>query len=246
MGEKHAMQSLNLWPGERPGSCREDQRDHPGAREMPHLVPFLLPRDGVVRPLVVVLPGGGYGGRAGHEGAPIAAWLNEIGLHAVVCNYRVYPWLYPTPLIDAQRAVRLTRAHAAEWGVDPARIGVLGFSAGGHLACAVANFGDDGEAGAAEPVARCSSRVQALISCYAVVSSGSKGHAGSFRNLLGEKPAPELLHRLSLENSVTAANPPAFIWHTANDGAVPVANALLYAEALDAAKVPFAASRASA
>ena len=240
MGEKHAMQSLNLWPGERPGSCREDQRDHPGAREMPHLVPFLLPRDGVVRPLVVVLPGGGYGGRAGHEGAPIAAWLNEIGLHAVVCNYRVYPWLYPTPLIDAQRAVRLTRAHAAEWGVDPARIGVLGFSAGGHLACAVANFGDDGEAGAAEPVARCSSRVQALISCYAVVSSGSRGHAGSFRNLLGEKPAPELLHRLSLENSVTAANPPAFIWHTANDGAVPVANALLYAEALDAAKVPFA------
>ena len=240
MSDANAAKSLNLWSGKLPGSCREDQLDHPAAKEIPNLVPFLLPADGTARPLVVVCPGGGYGCRAAHEGTPIAEWLNEIGLHAVVCNYRVYPWLYPTPLMDAQRAVRLARAHAAGWGVDPSRIGVLGFSAGGHLACSVANFGDDGEACAADPVARCASRVQALISCYAVVSSGPRGHAGSFRNLLGENPAPERLQKLSLEASVTPANPPSFIWHTFNDGAVPVANALLYAQALDAAKVPFA------
>lgn len=240
MDSATSKKPINLWPDALPGACRQDQISHPAAREIPSLTPFLLPADGPARPLVMVFPGGGYGGRAAHEGVPIAEWLNSIGLHAAVCDYRVYPWLHPTPLMDAQRAMRLARAHAAAWNVDPARIGVIGFSAGGHLACSVANFGDDGEAHAADPVARCSSRVQALISCYAVITSGPKSHTGSFRNLLGENPDPALLHRLSLENSVTSSNPPAFIWHTANDGTVPVANALCFAEALAAAKVSFA------
>ena len=240
MDSATSKKPMNLWPDALPGTCRPDQLGHPAAREIPSLTPFLLPAEGPARPLVVVCPGGGYGGRAAHEGVPIAEWLNSIGLHAAVCDYRVYPWLHPAPLMDAQRAVRLVRAHAAEWNVDPARIGVIGFSAGGHLACSVANFGDDGEADAADPVARCSSRVQALISCYAVITSGPKAHRGSFVNLLGENPAPALLHRLSLENSVTPANPPAFIWHTANDSVVPVDSALCYAEALAAAKVSFA------
>lgn len=232
---------INLWPGTLPGTCRPDQLEHPSAREIPCLKPFLLPAaDGRPRPLVVVCPGGGYLRRAPHEADPVAVWLNGAGVHAVVCHYRVYPWLHPAPLMDAQRAVRIVRAHATEWGVDPGRIGVLGFSAGGHLACSVANFGDAGEAASSDPIARMSSRVDALISCYSVVTNGLKGHAGSFQNLLGDHPDPALWRRLSLENSVTPAHPPTFIWHTANDGAVPIDNALCYAHALAEAKVPFA------
>ena len=233
--------AVSLWPGTPPGICRPDPRDEPAPREIPCLKPFILPtEDGRLRPLVVVCPGGGYRGRAPHEADPVALWLNGLGLHAAVCHYRIFPWLHPTPLLDAQRAVRLVRTQAAAWGVDADRIGVLGFSAGGHLACSVANFGDDGDASSDDLVARASARVQALIACYPVVTNSDQGHAGSFQNLLGEHPDPALWRRLSLESSVTPANPPTFIWHTANDGAVPVANALLYAQALADVRVPFA------
>jgi len=232
-------ESINLWPGQAPGTIVAGQEQHAMAREIPNAKLFLL-EDGQTHPLMVVLPGGGYCCRAPHEADPIAEWFNGLGMHALVCHYRVSPWLHPAPLSDAQRAVRLARTQVAAWHVDGARIGVLGFSAGGHLACSVANFGDDGEAGAADPVARQSSRVQALVACYAVVSAGRQAHRGSFENLLGKDPSPDMLRRLSLETSVTPRNPPAFIWHTANDGAVPVANCLLYALALSDAKVPFA------
>jgi acetyl esterase/lipase len=221
-----------------PGAVAPGMEQHERAKETPHAKLFLL-EGGPVRPLMVVLPGGGYGCRAAHEADPVAEWFNGLGLHALVCHYRVFPWRHPAPLSDAQRAVRLARHHAAAWQVDPARIGVLGFSAGGHLAASVANFGDDGDAASADPVARHSSRVQALVACYAVISNGPFGHRGSFANLLGPDPDPALARRLSLETSVTAANPPAFLWHTAGDAGVPVANSLLYAQALAAAKVPF-------
>ena len=224
---------IPLWPETPPGPCRAGHNEDPRAQETPIAVPFLLPADDAApRPLVVVCPGGGYSHRAAHEADPVAVWLNGLGVHALVCHYRVFPWLYPAALHDVQRAVRLARERAAGWHVDPARIGVLGFSAGGHLAGCVANFGDDGDPGAVDPVARRASRVNALIACYPVVTNGPLGHAGSFQNLLGDQPDPERRQRLSLERSVTAANPPAFIWHTANDPAVPVQNALLYASAL--------------
>lgn len=207
------------------------------ASEVPLLKLFLL-TGGPPRPLVIVLPGGGYGGRAAHEADPIALWLNGLGLHAAVCHYRVFPWRHPTPLDDAQRAVRLVRSQAQAWGVDADRIGILGFSAGGHLACSVANFGDDGIAG--DAVARVSSRVNALIACYPVISFGTFTHSGSRINLIGDTPAPELVHRLSLEQTVTPQNPPAFIWHSADDPGVPVQNSLLYADALSRAGIPFA------
>jgi acetyl esterase/lipase len=231
---------LPLWdriPGTPDTPIDDQQRAR--AAEVPTLTPFLLPGDRV-RAAVVVCPGGGYGGRAAHEGEPIARWLNSLGLHAFVCDYRVSPWRYPQHLNDAQRALRLVRHHATEWKIDPQRVGILGFSAGGHLVCSVGNFGDDGDAGSSDPVARQSSRADAVVACYPVISSIQYPHAGSFRNLLGEKPDPALLTKLSLETSVTPRNPPTFIWHTADDQAVPVENAYLYAIALRAHKIPHA------
>ncbi len=208
--------------------------------ERPFMVPYLLADRSKPRPLVVVCPGGAYTMRADHEGEPIALWLNSLGLHAAVCHYRVKPWHFPAPLDDARRTLRLVRANAIAWGVDPARVGILGFSAGGHLAASVATFGADGTAEADDPVERHSARANLLIACYAVISNGIYGHRGSFDNLLGPAPDSELYKRLSLEKSVTQAHPPAFIWQTANDGAVLVPNALLYAGALAAAGVSFA------
>ena len=231
-------ETIPLWSSTSPGAVVSGQERHERAQETPHLKLFLL-EGSAPRPLVVVLPGGGYGMRVSHEADPVAEWLNAIGLHALVCHYRVFPWRHPAPLADAQRAVRLARAHASTWQVVPDRIGVLGFSAGGHLACSVANFGDDGAA-ATDLVARQSSRVNALIACYPVVSFGPRGHRGTRDNLIGENPDPALCRQLSLENTVTPRNPPTFLWHSANDGSVPVANSLLYAQALSDVHVPFA------
>ncbi len=213
----------------------------PGA-EQPSIIPSPAARPG--SPMVLVCPGGGYWGRAAHEADPIALWLTSIGLAAEVVHYRVQPYRHPVfPLRDAQRAVRLSCARAASWNADPTRIGILGFSAGGHLAASVANFGADGDPSHADPIERESARVQALIACYAVISFGAHGHQGSAEALIGPEHDPALRARLSLEHSVTAANPPAFIWHTADDGAVPVENALLYALALRACQRPSRAPR---
>ncbi len=230
---------ISLWPSTPPGVIAPGQEQHERAKELPQIKLFLL-EGNTPRPLVVVLPGGGYYVRAPHEADPVAEWLNGIGMHALVCHYRVYPWRHPAPLADAQRALRMVRQHAAAWQVVPDRIGVLGFSAGGHLACSVANFGDDGDPTAADPVAQQASRANALIACYPVVSFGPRGHQGSGVGLLGENPDPALHHKLSLENSVTPRNPPTFLWHSANDGTVPVANSLMYAQALSDVQVPFA------
>ncbi|MGI6495355.1 MAG: alpha/beta hydrolase [Kiritimatiellia bacterium] len=229
--------TLPLWPGNPPGTVNPDEPGA-GATETPCLKPFLLDGD-ALRPLVVVCPGGGYGWRAPHEADPVAQWLNGVGLHAAVCHYRVAPWRHPAPLDDARRALRLVRAHADEWHVDPGRVGILGFSAGGHLACSAANFGDDGDPAAADPVARFPSRPNALVGCYPVVTSGPKGNIGTFENLLGKDPDPALLAKLSLETTVTPANPPAFLWSTTNDTCVPPENVLLYATALSAAGVAY-------
>lgn len=220
------MNSLPLWPVVH-------------APENPSLTAFLLPGD-QVRAAVVILPGGGYQGRAAHEGAPIARWLNSMGLHAFVCDYRVAPNRHPAPLDDAQQALRLVRHHASEWNIDVNKVGILGFSAGGHLACSVGNFGTAGDPNAKDPVARHSGRADAVIACYPVISSGACAHRGSFDNLLGACPDPELVQKLSLETTVTELNPRTFIWFTADDAAVSVENGLLYAMALRRHHVSFA------
>lgn len=206
----------------------------------PTLTLYLLPANAGPRALVVVCPGGGYAGLAAHEGEPIARWLNELGISAVVLRYRhgaSNP--HPAPLDDAGRAIRLTRHYAGDWGVDPARVAILGFSAGGHLASTAGTHFDAGRPDADDPVERQSSRPDRMVLIYPVVTMRTpETHAGSRRNLLGADPAPALVDSLSNETQVTPKTPPAFIVHTADDSVVPAENSLRLALALQAAHVP--------
>ncbi len=219
-----------LWPDTPPGPAQ------PGL--VSAIAPFLLP--GGPHAAVVICPGGGYGGRAeDHEGVQIARWLNRLGVVALVLRYRVSPARHPAPLADCLRALRLVRHHATTWGVDPQRVGVLGFSAGGHLALSAATCwtrpevptGDDA-------VATQSARPDLAIAGYPVVTFGQYRHDGSRTNLLGQTPDPILDHALSLEHAVTSATPPTFAWHTADDYGVPVQNTYLFASALAVQRVP--------
>jgi len=226
---------VELWPEGAP-LARGD-----GAEDRPAITPYLADsaKDGAPIPAIVVLPGGGYQHRADHEGDPIARWVNSLGLHAFVLDYRVAPYQHPAPLLDAQRALRTVRANAEAWNVDPNRVGILGFSAGGHLASSAGTHFDLGQADAADPIERFSSRPDFMILCYPVITMGEYTHQGSRTNLLGEQPDDALVQLMSNELQVTPDTPPTFIWHTSDDGAVPVENALMFASALSRARVPF-------
>ena len=189
---------------------------------------------------VLIFPGGGYGMRAAHEGAPVAWWLNTLGITAVVVHYRVHPYNHPQPLSDAVQAMRLTRQHAKEWNIDPARVGVLGFSAGGHLASTISTHYDRADGPAAKEFHRISSRPDVSILLYPVITmTDPHTHAGSRRSLLPNPQDTATIQLLSNEQKVTTDTPPAFLFHTVDDAAVPVENALLYSHSLRAAGVPF-------
>jgi acetyl esterase/lipase len=224
----HADQ-LPLWPGRPPSS-------DPGDAFQPWLDPYVA-ASGPRRGAVLVCPGGGYGGRAPHEGAPVAARLNDAGLHAFVLQYRVTPHRHPAPLLDAARAVRLIRQHASEWGVDPGRVAACGFSAGGHLAASLGVH--YGRVPSYDDLDRVPCRPDALVLCYPVISTGPYRHQGSFDNLLGPAAPDALRNEMSLELQVTTETPPTFLWHTAADAGVPVENSLLFASALRQNDVPF-------
>ena len=226
-------EAILLWPGGAPGAKGDTLEDKP------RITPYLPAGDGPFA-CIVICPGGGYGGRAKHEGEPIARWLNTIGVAGFVLDYRVKPYRHPIPLGDAQRAIRTVRARAAGWKIDPKRVGILGFSAGGHLAASATTIFDDGKPDAADPIDRQSCRPDAAILCYPVITFGDFRHNGSMVNLLGPAPAPKLRQEMSLETRVTPQTPPTFLWHTSDDGAVPVENSLLFAMALHKNKVPFA------
>lgn len=187
------------------------------------------------RGAVVVVPGGGYCMKADHEGAPIAEMLNQAGVSAYVLDYRVKPCHMLAPLADAKRAIRLVRSMGYE------KVAILGFSAGGHLTCTAATLYDAGDPDAADPLERLSSRPDAFIPCYAVVSFGAFTHRGSRESLLGQENADnwELVRKFSNELHITPDTPEAFIWHTAADQAVPVENSLNLALALSAQGVPY-------
>jgi acetyl esterase/lipase len=220
-----------LWPEGAPlavGITDEDQ---------PALTPYLV--EGRGNGAVIVCPGGGYARRAEHEGEPIAQWLNQLGVSAFVLRYRVAPYRHPAPLLDAQRAIRYVRYHADEWGIDANKIGILGFSAGGHLTSSVGTHYDLGNPEAVDPVDQQSCRPDALVLCYPVVSMKPPfGHEGSRNNLLGAEPEESLVELMSNETQVTADTPPTFMWHTSDDPVV-VENSLLFASALSRNKVPF-------
>jgi acetyl esterase/lipase len=232
------LEPMALWPETVP----HQQGDSP--EDNPTLTPY-LPAGDIVRSAVIVCPGGGYSHRAPHEGEPIAYWLNSLGIAAFVLDYRVSPYRHPAPLKDAQRAIRLVRAKGrfGEWTVDPTRIGILGFSAGGHCATSAATIFDAGDKESSDPIAQQSSRPNALIACYPVITFGEYRHHGSMLNLLSDKDgqvSPELQESLSLETRVTPQTPPTFLWHTSNDPGVPVENSLMFAAALSHHKVQFA------
>lgn len=224
---------IYLWPEGAPGALGDKKEDCPTLK-------LFLANNEKPRGLVVVCPGGGYTVKAPHEGEPIALWLNSLGISAVVLEYRVSPYLHPIPLMDAQRAIRLVRIHAEEWNIDPDHIGILGFSAGGHLAATVGTHYDAGDLKAKDPTDRLSCRPDALILCYPVITTNKFAHQGSIVNLLGENPSEELLNNLSNEKQVDENTPVAFLWHTANDEGVPVENSLMFAAALQSHHVPYA------
>jgi acetyl esterase/lipase len=207
----------------------------------PTLTPFLAQpasADGLTA-AVVVLPGGGYGMKAQHEAEPVARWLNQLGISAFVLDYRVAPYRHPIPLLDARRAVQLVRARAAEWKIDPGRVAVLGFSAGGHLASSCGTHFEQIESGVVDEVSAHSFHPNALVLCYPVISFGPFRHQGSMENLLGENPQATAVEALSNETQVSKQTPPTFLWHSANDEPVPVENSLLFAQACSACAVPF-------
>ena len=167
-------------------------------------------------------------------------WLNSIGITAFVLKYRLGPrYHHPAPLQDAARAIRTVRARAAEWKLNPERIGILGFSAGGHVASTIATHFDSGNASARDPIERVSSRPSLAILIYPVITMGDKTHAGSKKNLIGDNPSPEMIRLLSNEEQVTKETPPTFLVHTMTDTAVPVENSQMFAAALRKAGVPF-------
>ena len=224
-----------LWSDGAPGALGSAEKD------IPTLTIFLPDPAKATGAAMVICPGGGYGGLAQHEGKSYALWLNEQGIAGFVLKYRLAPsgYHHPAMLQDAARAVRTVRARAEEWKLDPKRIGIIGSSAGGHLASTLVTHFDAGKADAADVIERASSRPDLGILCYPVISMGEFTHAGSKKNLLGENPSPELVKDLSNELQVTKETPPCFIFHTVEDTAVPVENALLFAGALRRAGVPF-------
>ncbi len=188
---------------------------------------------------MVICPGGGYGGLVtGAEGSGIAQWLNGHGITGIVLEYRLPRGRAMVPLLDAQRAIRLARSNATAWKLDPHRIGIIGFSAGGHLASTAATHFDGGNEADADPVARLSSRPDFAVLVYPVISMGEKGHGGSKQNLLGANPTQELVKLFSNELQVTDQTCPCYLAHALDDKVVSADNSKLFHEALQAHKVP--------
>lgn len=223
-----------LWPGGAPGVLGSEPVD------VPTLTPYLPPKEKMSGAAIIVCPGGGYTHLAEHEGRPVAEWLNSLGVTAFVLKYRLGPrYHHPAPMQDAARAIRIVRARAAEWGLDPQRIGILGFSAGGHVASTAGTHFDSGRTDTSDPIERISSRPNLMVLIYPVITMGERTHAGSRLNLLGPSPTPELIALLSNDEQVTKETPPTFLVHTMTDSAVPVENSLLFIAALRKAGVPF-------
>lgn len=233
-------ETVPLWPGKAPHAVGDSPADQPG------MTVYLPPASKANGTAVVVCPGGGYGFLADdHEGKQVADYLNSIGVAAFVVKYRIVARdrpgpLHPAPLMDAQRAIRIVRANAKKYAVDPNRIGIMGFSAGGHLASSAATHFDGGSNDRdAGPVERASCRPDFAVLAYPVISmEDGVTHGGSKKNLLGDKPDPKLVELMSNDKQVTKDTPPTFIFHTSADTTVLPENAIRFYTALKKAGVP--------
>jgi acetyl esterase/lipase len=228
-------QTLPLWPGRAPGAQGDDDRDQPA------ITVYMPSNTAGPMTAVIIAPGGSYRALSmNNEGRAPANYLNSLGIAAFVLRYRLGPaYHHPIQLGDAQRAIRTVRARAVEWHIAPDRVGIMGFSAGGHLASTTSTHFDAGNAAAADPIDRVSSRPDFAVLAYPVITFIEPWtHQGSKTNLLGDRPDAALARSLSSETQVTAATPPTFIYHTNADTVVPVENSVHYFLALRKAGVP--------
>ncbi len=227
--------AIPLWPQAAPGALGAAPED------IPSITPYLVPGGRGTGTAVVVCPGGGYGVLSwDKEGDQIARWLNSLRVAAFVLKYRLGPrYHHPIELGDAQRAIRTVRARAAEFRVSADRVGIMGFSAGGHLASTAGTHFDSGDPAAADAIDRAASRPDFMVLVYPVISFTTPyTHRGSMRNLLGDNPDPQVAASLSNELRVTPQTPPTFLFHTTADEVVPVENSVLFYLALRKAGVP--------
>ncbi len=227
---------LVLWKDGAPNALGTETKD------VPKLLLYPAQGPNRTKKAVVVCPGGGYGGLAmDHEGDQIGKWFQSIGISAFILDYRHRGKGYghPNPLLDAQRAIRTVRANAKEWDLDPAKIGIMGFSAGGHLASTAGTHFDDGNAASADPVEKVGCRPDFMILCYPVIMFNSEfTHGGTQSNLLGNEASKELIDFYSNEKMVSDRTPPTFIFQTDEDKPVPAENAVQFYLALRKHKVP--------
>jgi len=224
-----------LWPDGAPGALGTQDEDKPT------LAPYLVPQGRGTGAAVIVCPGGGYVNLSmDKEGSEIARWLNSIGVAAFVLKYRLGPrYHHPIELGDAQRAIRTVRYKAGEYRVLPDRIGIMGFSAGGHLASTAGTHLETVNGNPNDPIDRVGSRPDFLVLCYPVISFTTPyTHKGSMRSLLGDGADPKLVESLSNELQVTSETPPTFLFHTNSDTGVPPENSVLFYMALRKAGVP--------
>jgi acetyl esterase/lipase len=230
-----AQTTIKLWPDGAPGALGSK------ATDIPTLTVYAPATNTINGSAIVICPGGGYTGLAAHEGEGYAKWLAKNGITGFVLKYRLGSagYRHPRMLEDAARAVRLVRARASEWSIDTNRVGIMGSSAGGHLASTLLTHFDSGIADATDSIDKQSSRPDLGILCYPVITMGQYTHQGSKMNLLGKNPSEELVASLSNDLQVTKETPPCFVWHTYEDTTVPVENSFQFCAALRKARVPF-------
>jgi len=236
-GAERPTAPFRLWEGDAPSALGKEDKD------IPTLTPYWAAPEKANGAVVIVFPGGGYRNLAAHEAEPFAKWLNTQGITAFVLKYRLYPSGYKLPAIfsDAQRAVRTVRTRAKDWQLDPARIGVIGSSAGGHLAAVLSTQFDAGKPADPDEIERASSRPDFTILCYGFILFDQKTMTDPARRemALGANATDEQGYFFAPARNVRADTPPCFVWQTVEDDKVTVDNALTFANALHTAKIPF-------
>ncbi len=229
---------IKVWNGNMPYKLEEIE-PNTNAFDGVEFEPYITAYPAGSKGAVIVLPGGGYVNRAQHEGTTFGEWFKSIGITAFVLQYRVAPYGHPAEISDVQRAIRYVRHHADEYGIDPDKIAIMGFSAGGHLAGSASVHYDKKVYEPTDEIDNECAKPNLSILCYPVIDMGEYRHDGSRINLIGRRPTEEMKEFMSLHKQVTQDTPEAFIWHTSPDSAVPVENSLLYASALSACNVGF-------